>query len=492
MSWICVTDLTFGYEGSYDDIFSHVSFQMDTDWKLGLVGRNGRGKTTLLKLLCAEYPYSGSITSSAEMAYFPYPVENPSRTVLEILEEDMPEIETWKFYRELRLLDVGEEAVYLPFESLSSGEKTKVLLAALFIRENRFLLLDEPTNHLDQEARRKIGEYLKRKKGFILVSHDRRLLDQVTDHTLAINRTDIQVQKGNFSSWYANKEAQDRMELARNESLKGDIRRLKQAARQASDWSDKVEKTKYGQKIGGLKPDRGAIGHKAAKMMKRAKSLEGRRQKAVEEKSGLLKNIETAEDLKLYPQSYRKETLVTVRELALRYGDRRVFENVSFQIRQGERICLRGKNGCGKSSILKRILGMEIPCAGEIDIGSGLTLSYVPQDTAHLRGRLEEYAGKLGIEEALFKAMLRKLDFERAQFGKEMQEFSAGQKKKVLLAGSLCQRAHLYIWDEPLNYVDVLSRIQIENLILEFGPTLLFVEHDAVFQEKIATGFVEL
>lgn len=492
MSWICVADLTFGYEDSYEDLFQHVSFQMDTDWKLGLVGRNGRGKTTFLKLLCGEYAYSGSITANVEMTYFPYPVKDPSRTVLEILEEDMPEVEIWKFYREIRLLDVGEEVVYLPFESLSSGEKTKVLLAALFIRENRFLLLDEPTNHLDQGAREKVGEYLEKKKGFILVSHDRKLLDQVTDHTLAINRTEIQVQKGNFSSWYANKEARDQMELARNERLKEDIRRLKQAARQASDWSDRVEKTKYGQKIGGLKPDRGAIGHKAAKMMKRAKTLEQRKQKAVEEKSSLLRDVETAEDLKLYPQNYRKETLLTVRDLSLEYGDRMVFEHVSFQVRRQDRICLRGKNGCGKSSILKRALGMPVPCTGVIETGSGLLISYVPQDTNQLKGRLEDYAKELGVEEALFKSMLRKLDFEREQFGKEMHKFSEGQKKKVLLAGSLCQKAHLYIWDEPLNYVDVLSRIQIEHLILEFRPTLLFVEHDTVFQENIATGFVEL
>lgn len=492
MSWIRVTDLTFAYEGTYDNIFEHASFQIDTDWKLGFVGRNGRGKTTFLKLLCGEYAYSGSITASVDMTYFPYPVKDASCTALEILEQEMPELEIWRLYRELHLLGVGEEALYLPFENLSSGEKTKILLAALFIRENQFLLLDEPTNHLDQEAREKIGEYLRGKHGFILVSHDRRLLDQVTDHTLSINRTDIEVQKGNFSSWYANKEARDRMEMARNEQLRGDIHRLKQAARQASDWSDKVEKTKFGQKIGGLKPDRGAIGHKAAKMMKRAKSLENRKQKAMEEKRGLLKNVETAEELKLYPQSYRKEILVTAKNLSLRYGEREIFQNVNFQIRRGERICLRGKNGCGKSSILKKILGLAIPCQGEMEIGSGLTLSYVSQDTGHLKGRLEDYARELGVEETLFKAMLRKLDFERVQFDKQMEDFSEGQKKKVLLAGSLCQKAHLYIWDEPLNYVDVLSRIQIENLILEFQPTLLFVEHDAVFQEKIATCFVEL
>ena len=492
MSLIQITNLTFSYEGAYDAVFDKVSFQIDTDWKLGFVGRNGRGKTTFLKLLTGEYEYGGTITASVAFTYFPYPVKDTARTPWEILEEQAPGEELWRIYRELNMLGVEEEALYRPFLTLSSGEQTKILLAALFIRENQFLLIDEPTNHLDSDAREKIGEYLSRKKGFILVSHDRKLLDQVTDHTLSINKTDIEVHRGSFSSWYANKEAKDRMELARNEKLKGDIRRLKQSARQAQDWSQQVEKTKYGQRIGGLRPDRGAIGHKAAKMMKRAKSLEHRKRDALEEKEGLLKNLERAEALKLYPEEYYRETLVSARELSLRFGEREIFRDLNFQINRGDRIRLRGKNGSGKSSMLKLILGWLQPSEGKLQIGAGLTISYVPQSTDGLRGRLRDYAKTLGVEEALFMAMLRKLDFKRDQFEKDMEDFSAGQKKKALLAGSLCQRVHLYVWDEPLNYVDVLSRIQIEDLILEYEPTLLFVEHDDTFSNKIANKVLEL
>lgn len=492
MSLIHVSNLTFAYEGSYDNIFEEVSFQIDTDWKLGFVGRNGRGKTTFLNLLLGKHEYSGSIAASAKFTYFPYEVPDEKMPAAEILESEMPDLELWKIYRELSLLDVKEEVLYRPFHTLSSGEQTKVLLAALFIRDNQFLLIDEPTNHLDREARNKIAEYLSRKKGFILVSHDRELLDQATDHTLSINKTDIELQKGNFSAWYAQKEVRDRSEMAKNQRLKGDIRRLKEAARQASNWSDQVEKTKRGQRIAGLRPDRGAIGHKAAKMMKRSKHLEERRTIALEEKEKLLKNVESAEKLKLYPLDYHKEKLVTAQSLAIYYGGKTIFQDIGFEICRGDRICLEGKNGSGKSSILKLILGEEISYTGKLSIGSQLKISYVSQETGHLKGRVEEYARNRGIDGTLFKAVLRKMDFERVQFAKRMEDFSGGQKKKVLLAASLCEPAHLYIWDEPLNFIDVLSRIQIEDLILEFKPTLLFVEHDAAFQKRIANKTVYL
>ena len=155
-------------------------------------------------------------------------------------------------------------------------------------------------------------------------------------------------------------------------------------------------------------------------------------------------------------------------------------------------MALCGPNGSGKSSILKLLCGQDIPYTGTLELASRLTISYVPQDASGLRGGLRSYAADCGIDESLFKAILRKLGFERVQFEKDMGDFSAGQKKKVLLARSLCQSAHLYVWDEPLNYIDVLSRIQIEELLLAFRPTLLFVEHDRVFCEKIATKTISL
>lgn len=129
---------------------------------------------------------------------------------------------------------------------------------------------------------------------------------------------------------------------------------------------------------------------------------------------------------------------------------------------------------------------------GQFSRDNQLKISYVSQDTSHLQGSLTDYAISSGIDESLFKSILRKLDFSRLQFDKDISTYSGGQKKKVLIAKSLSEHAHLYVWDEPLNFIDVISRMQIEELLLGYAPTLLFVEHDRAFCENVATKIVEL
>ncbi|GIO08304.1 Lsa family ABC-F type ribosomal protection protein [Brevibacillus reuszeri] len=492
MSLINVTNLTFAYEGSFDNIFENVSFQIDTDWKLGFTGRNGRGKTTFMNLLLGKYDYSGTISAHVQFEYFPFPVENKENNTMDVIADVHPDYVHWELMRELSLLGVSEEVLYRPFDTLSNGEQTKVLLAALFLKENSFLLIDEPTNHLDMHARKLVSNYLKSKSGFILVSHDRSFLDNCVDHILSINRTNIEVQKGNFSDWWENKQRQDNFELAENEKLKKDIKRLSESAKRTSHWSDEVEKTKNGTRNSGSKVDKGYIGHKAAKMMQRSKSIEQRQHSAIDEKSKLLKNIEKQDSLKISQLAYHKNQLVELENVSISYGVNEVCKNVSFSIQQGERIALSGKNGSGKSSIIKLICGEDLSYTGTFRKGSQLKISYVSQDTSHLRGNLTDYARDNGIDESLFKAILRKLDFSRVQFEKDISAYSGGQKKKVLIAKSLCEKVHLHIWDEPLNFIDVISRMQIEELLLEHSPTILFVEHDSEFCKNIATKVIEL
>lgn len=492
MSLISVNNLTFCYEGSYDTIFEDVSFRLDTDWRLGFVARNGRGKTTFLNLLLGKEEYRGSITANVTFDYFPFPVEDKEETTLQLVEKLYPDYEFWRICVELNRLHVDNDVFYRPFSTLSNGEQTKVMLAVLFSRENNFLLIDEPTNHLDMSTRELVKEYLKSKKGFILVSHDRDFLDGCVDHILALNKTGPEVQSGNFSSWWENKSRRDAFEQAQNQRLQKEVGRLRQAAARTTVWSERVEAAKTGTRNAGLRPDRGYIGHKSAKMMQRAKSIEARREKALEEKAGLLRDLETAEALKLHPLTARGR-LLDLSDVSLFYGEKRVCGPLTFSLEPGDRIALNGGNGSGKSTLLKMLCGETgMTSTGTLTRLSGLTISYVPQDTTHLRGSLRDYARESGVDETLLLAVLRKLDFPRAQFEKDMADWSAGQKKKALIARSLCESAHLYLWDEPLNYIDVWSRMQIEGLLLAFRPTLLFVEHDAAFRRKIATGVVEL
>ncbi len=486
MAMIKIENLTFSYPTSYDHIFENVNFQVDTDWKLGFVGRNGRGKTTFLNLLLGKYEYSGKIISSVQFDYFPYPVTDKSRLTRKILQGICPFAKEWEFMRELSYLEVDADVLWRPFETLSDGEQTKVLLACLFLNEGHFLLIDEPTNHLDMKAREMVSAYLKKKKGFILVSHDRCFLDGCVDHILSLNRANIEVQNGNFSSWVKNFERQQEFEMSQNERLQKDISRLQQSAKRSAVWSDRVEASKIGA------ADKGYIGHKAAKMMKQSKAIEARQQQAIQKKSGLLKNIEINKKLKLSPLIYHVNMLVSFSDVAVCYDGNTVCDSVSFTLQRGDRIVLDGRNGSGKSSLLKLLLKEPIGYTGMITIGSGLVISYVPQDTLHLKGTLSEFAKENHIDESLFKAILRKMDFKRIQFEKNIQDFSDGQRKKVLIAKSLCEQAHLYVWDEPLNFMDVYSRMQLEQLIKEFSPTMIFVEHDQAFRDTIATKIVRL
>lgn len=312
MSMIRVENITFSYPSSFDPVFENVSFQIDTEWKLGLVGRNGRGKTTLLKLLLGEYEYRGKITGAVTFDYFPFPVSDKTQMTEGILRQVCQNARQWELIRELSYLGIESEVLWRPFETMSNGEQTKALLAALFLKEEHFLLIDEPTNHLDVEGRRQMADYLKRKRGFILVSHDRYLLDECVDHILSLNRSNIEIQSGNFSSWMENFKKRQNFEINRNESLKKDIRRMKESARQAKVWSDKVESSKRGA------ADKGYVGHKAAKMMKRSKNAEARKERAAEEKSKLLNNAEYAEMLKITPLMYHSEKLVWVYDFSKR------------------------------------------------------------------------------------------------------------------------------------------------------------------------------
>lgn len=483
MSQINVTNLTFAYDGSYETIFENVSFQLDTNWRLGFTGRNGRGKTTFLKLLLGEYDYQGHISASVEFSFFPYPIPQPEALVIEAVEAMNPDYEYWRIAREMARLELEEELLYRPYSTLSNGQQAKLQLAVLFSRENQFLLIDEPTNHLDIQGRELVSQYLKSKRGFILVSHDRAFLDGCVDHILSINKADIQVCKGNFSTWWENRQRRDAFEQAENEKLKKEIGRLEQTAREKANWSDRVEATK----IGFGPCDRGYIGHKAEKMMTRSKAIEARRQVAIGEKSKLLKNIERSDALKIFQTPFHTDRLIELRDVTIDYGNGAVCENVSFSIHAGDRIALQGANGSGKSSLIRLICGEAVPHTGGIWRGNGLRISRVSQDTAALKGKLSDFARESGIEESLFLAILAKLDISKTQMEKDMASLSAGQKKKVLLASSICQPAHLHIWDEPMNYIDVISRMQIETLLLEYQPTILFVEHDRVFCEHIAT-----
>ena len=196
--------------------------------------------------------------------------------------------------------------------------------------------------------------------------------------------------------------------------------------------------------------------------------------------------------MKLVPLTYRADRLVTFEEVQVRYADVAVGAPRSFTIHRGDRLFLDGPNGSGKSSLLRLLADEPLDHSGHVRIASGLIISYVPQRTDALRGNVFDFAEAAQIDRTLFLSFLRKMGFPHDHFDRDMTTFSEGQKKKVLLAKSLSEQAHLYVWDEPLNYIDLASRLQIEALIKKYQPTMLLVEHDRAFRDAIATEVIQL
>ncbi|MEG0686405.1 MAG: ATP-binding cassette domain-containing protein, partial [Erysipelotrichales bacterium] len=197
MSNIEIRNMSFSYDNHHEMIFDDVTLNINTNWRLGLIGTNGKGKTTLLRILMGELEPSGIVNHQTKFQYFPFDVDG-AMIVKDVIETINIDVQEWEIERELNLLDVNLDVIDRPFSSLSNGEQTKVMLVALFLQDNVFLLIDEPTNHLDIDSRKTLANYLKMKKGFILVSHDRRLLNEVVNHVISINKSSVDLLKGNY------------------------------------------------------------------------------------------------------------------------------------------------------------------------------------------------------------------------------------------------------------------------------------------------------
>lgn len=493
MALLQVNNLNFAYEGSYDNVFDDLSFQADTGWRLGLIGRNGRGKTTLLRILAGELKARGTVIVPLRPALFPFAVADPAFTANAVMLSFAPDEPEWRVMAEAYPLGLTDELLSRPYSTLSRGEQTKLQLAALFAREDAYPLIDEPTNHLDLEGRETVAGYLAEKRGFLLVSHDRHFLNRCITHTLSLNRSTVTVQRGDYDSWEREFRRKNEAEEARNEQLKKEIVTLRKSARNQADFASKAEKGKFNvhpSEVAAV--DRGYVGARAAAMMKRSLATRAKIDRDIRERESLRKDAERVGTLKLRPLEHPKKRLIEVRDASVRYGSRTVCDNIHFTVERGECVALSGPNGCGKSSMLKSLCGISDALHGNISVASGLKISYVPQSTEHLRGELADFIAESSADETLFKAILRNMDFGRQQFDKDIAQYSEGQKKKLLLTRSLCEEAQLYIWDEPLNYIDVYSRVQLEALLLRFRPTLLLVEHDRAFLERVSTKILRL
>lgn len=501
MAQISLTNINFTYDGESEPVFKEFSTAFDSNWKLGLVARNGRGKTTLLKLLSGRLrPDSGSchLPRSIRPLLFPPEADCTSREITKsIIELSVPEMEEWQFMRELSLLEVDPKLLFRPFNTLSPGEQGKVMLAALFANEEAYVLLDEPGNHLDIDGKRMLTGYLSGKRGFLLVSHDRLLLDKVTGHTLALLKSGPELVAGPYHVWADHRRHVENFERAENARLSREIMLLQESARQSGQWAGKSHRESRKDDGSGVKfglKEKNRV--KAAKLERRAKQTERQKERAAGEKEKLLHDIEDNEPILMYPLVFHSGNVLTASDLTLSYDDKILLANASFNICQGERVCLTGQNGAGKSTLIKVIARSCVPetlhRSGSLYLPQGLKLSILWQTCELPDIKLPEYIRQKKLDITRVFSLLRKMGFSREDFDSRASDLSAGQKRKLMLAVSISEEAHLYLWDEPLNYLDIQTREQIEEVLLEACPTLVFTEHDEYFCKKIATKYLSL
>jgi len=496
MGTIQIENVSFRYDQMVENLFDSLNLKIDESWKLGLIGRNGRGKTTLMKMLLGQLDYQGQIVSNLNFYYYPQTVPNKNLPTVEVVQNltHLEDYDLWKVEVELEKLQIEPDILQQKFSTLSPGERTKVLLAVLFLDDYGFQLIDEPTNHLDIEGRKIVSDYLKSKKGFIVISHDKTFLNPVIDHVISINRANVDVYKGNFNTWEDAKNRQDNHELEQKSQLKKDISRLHATAVKRENWSNSAEsqknKNRYSESVN---LDKGFISHKSAKMMKKAKTAEKRVDSAISEKQGLLKNIEIEEPIILnYAEVTHPDILVQVDNLTLEHADIKT-PTVSFKVKRNQVVTLVGQNGIGKTTIFRQILRLPQPFTqtGDIHLPNNLKISYLKQDN-ELVGKIKELALAKQIEPEMVYSNLRKLGFERYLFEQPVENMSQGQRRKVALAISLSETANLYFWDEPLNYLDVITRQQIITAIKKQHPTMLLIDHDQDLIDEVSTQKIEL
>lgn len=475
-----IKDMTFQYVEMEQPIFKDIDLNINENWKLGLVGRNGRGKTTFFNLLLGNLDYKGTIRSPLNFSYFPnYPSIEKKLIVLDLFHERNSFVEQWEIEVELSYLGLDSSILEKNFSALSGGEQVKVLLIELFLDEASFPLIDEPTNNLDSLGRKQVGDYLNSKKGYIVVSHDEAFLNRFVDHVLAINKRSIDLIQGDILTWKIEKERADASQQEQNVKLQSEIKRLKGVSNTVKTWADRKENSTK---------DAGAR-RIAAKQMKRSKAILKRTDSMIDEKSSLINNVEEIRKIEMNVLEPDKQVLY-FRDFTILFEGRALFKPINLDMYPNDRLFIEGDNGVGKSTLVQFIVGAkQFETVGEYRINLPASYSYLQQEAdAAQYVQLNEYRNK-----EVYWRLLNQLGVPSSKFrDATTEQWSAGQTKKALLAEELVLQRSLYVWDEVTNHLDLLIIEQLIESVNEYEPTMIAIDHNDYYKNSLATKRISL
>ena len=491
-------------------ILDGLTFQVDSGERVGLLGKNGCGKTTLLRILTGQLDWDeGEVVLApdkrvgliSQIPVYPagYTVEDVLDTAfrpLREMEEEMEQLAArmergedpalLRRYDQLTAafeagggydtdtrknkvcsgLQIGPGMREQLFDRLSGGEKTRVNLGRLILEDTDILLLDEPTNHLDLKATEWLEEYLDKFKGTVLaVSHDRWFLDRVVDRVIEIQEGKAEFYSGNYSFYVVEKERRYQEKLKQYEKEQAKIQQLEKAAEQLRIWAYSGND----------------------KIFKRAQSMEKRIERM---RTTDRPTRERKMEVRFGEREFRGDEVLTIKGLSKSFGQRALFSGVDLEVVGGERIALLGDNGTGKSTLIKILMGEEGPDDGKIRMGPTVKIGYLPQ-IIHFdhpeRSLLDTMLYELDCTAQTARNRLASFKFRGEDVFKPVSALSGGEQSRLRLCMLMDEKINLLILDEPTNHLDIQSREWIEEAVEEYEGNLLFVSHDRYFIDRFAT-----